>query len=479
MVRNISNVTMGLLIFLLSFCTDSEMDFLEIREDTIENQESTIRGCTNPLSPNYNPNATIDDGSCEGSCSSCDFVVSETQGIFDGNQLGVQPGDIICLDANKTYSQPINFKYVKGTAENPVIITNCGGQALVSNSGGSYVMKTHDSQYIRITGTGYAGEEYGIKLSGSQGNGLSMDYLSSNFEIDHIEVENTGFAGIMAKTNPTCIEATWRENFTMMDISIHDNYIHDTHGEGMYIGHTTYGGVPLDCGRKLPHHIVNAEIYNNIVENSGWDGIQFSTVISGGRVHDNVIKNYGTANNSIQNNGLIIGGGSTGLYYNNQIINGTGNGIATFGLGDATIFNNLIVDAGDNGMFIDTRYTPIGDGYNVINNTIINSSNIGISFQAIDLNSNKSYNNIIVSPGGSFISTLAHNVEELGNYFNTDINALNFSNPGVNDYQLLEGSPAIDIGIDVMEYNINITFDILNNPRPVNNIYDAGAYEKQ
>jgi hypothetical protein len=61
------------------------------------------------------------------------------------------------------------------------------------------------------------GLTYGFNVNG--GNiGMTMDDLSSDFEISNVEVRNSGFAGIMAKTDPSCDVATQRGHFTMRNM---------------------------------------------------------------------------------------------------------------------------------------------------------------------------------------------------------------------------------------------------------------------
>ena len=60
-----------------------------------------------------------------------------------------------------------------------------------------------ESKYIHVTGTGDSNHEYGLKIiySKSGTSGISLSSLSSDFEIDHMDISNTGFAGIIAKTD--------------------------------------------------------------------------------------------------------------------------------------------------------------------------------------------------------------------------------------------------------------------------------------
>ena len=49
-----------------------------------------------------------------------------------------------------------------------------------------------------MTGTGSAGFTYGIVVD-SAAQGMQLGAYSTNFEVDHLEIKNSGFAGIMAK----------------------------------------------------------------------------------------------------------------------------------------------------------------------------------------------------------------------------------------------------------------------------------------
>jgi hypothetical protein len=469
----------------LSGCSKDEVTQPEIT-DFFE-----VNGCTSPLSDNYDPNATKNNGSCQPTdCSKCDFFASiSNEGFgFDGEELGVKPGDIICLDGAITYERPILFTNIRGTADNPVLITNCNGQALVNLPGRSYAIGTNYSEHFRITGTGDPDFEYGIRLTGTNGRGLDLNNLSTNFEVDHLEISDIGFAGIMAKTDPSCDDETIRGNFTMRDVSFHHNFVHDVGGEGFYIGNSFYeNGRDLSCGNRLPHDIINVKVYSNIFKNTGWEGLQVGCAIQGAEIYNNDIENFGQADRENQRNGLQLGEGTGGLCYNNRIVNGNGNGMNVLGYGDNLIFNNIIVNAKRNGIFCDTRFSP-GDGFMFINNTVINPGLDGLKIFAFDLN-NKAYNNTIVNPGNydvyendnsdskpedAYIS-YGDKTELSNNYFTRDITELHFL--GDSNLDLKADSPLIDQGLDVSSYNI--TFDFEGRLRPAGDAYDIGAFEFQ
>ena len=59
--------------------------------------------------------------------------------------------------------------------------------------------------------------------------------------------------------------------------------------------------------------------------------------------------------NGTHGNGIQLGEGTGGKCYNNSIKNSYANGMIVLGLGDNVIFNNIIVNSGGQGAFIDSR----------------------------------------------------------------------------------------------------------------------------
>jgi hypothetical protein len=415
-------------------------------------------------------------------CSTCTYVVPETAGIVDGAALGLKPGDVICLSAALKYTKSITFKNIVGSSDQPIIITNCGGVANLTVTNRPYNVKFSYSKYFRITG-GEVTKSYGIKISGSTSCGLVLGDLSTNFEVDHVEVFNVGFAGIMAKTDPNCNDATIRENFLMRDVSFHDNYMHETGGEGFYIGHSSYGGYQTDtCGVRYPHLIENVKVYKNLVRNSGWDGIQLSCATKGAEMYGNTVENYATKNKADQNCGIVLGAGTGGVCYGNYIKVGSGPGIAAFGLADNLIHDNIIINAGQMGIFCDERTEP-GAGFKIINNTIINPKTEGMRIYAEKVPSNLVINNIIVNPGsytkyttGSYIMKLSGVILDISNNYTTrNINDLKFINAIGYNFRLTSTSPVIGIGKNISTYNI--WKDFYGAARLKGTTYDIGASE--
>ncbi|HET7178484.1 MAG TPA: right-handed parallel beta-helix repeat-containing protein [Chryseosolibacter sp.] len=411
----------------------------------------------------------------------CDYVVPADSTVVDGKVLALKPGSVVCLNSAFHYGT-LEFHNLEGTEADPIIIRNCGGPVTIKATDKWHALKTINSKYFRITG-GDASGVYGIRIQGGE-MGMKLDGLSTNFEVDHVEVSNVSFAGIMAKTDPGCDDATIRGNFTMYDVRLHDNYVHDTGGEGFYIGNSFFDGMQRECGLRLPHLIKGLKVYNNVIRNSGWESIQVGCAIEGTEIYNNTIENYGAANIEYQDNGIQIGSGTGGAVYNNFIKKGNGNGLIVMGTGDNVIYNNIIVDAGLNGIFCDERYTP-GEGFTFINNTIISPKMYGIRLYSEKVPMNTVINNIISNPGAlasrdsanAFVARMNDkvHVEMANNLFVNNLDTLQFMNPAADNYRLKAASPAVNLGKDISSFRID--FDFYENRRLRGVAYDIGASE--
>lgn len=435
-----------------------------------------------PVAPETEMTTSATSTSCD-----CTYNVPAGKNLIDGSILGIKPGAVICLSSTIKYGN-LHFKNIVGTATAPITIKNCGGTVNVVATGLSYAIKFSGSKFFRFTG-GNTAKVYGIKINGGH-LGISVEALSTNFEVDHIEIGNIGFAGVMAKTDPTCDNATIRGNFTMLNPSIHDNYVYNTGGEGFYIGNSFYkGGVKTSCGTRYPHEIHNLKLFNNVVKNAGWEGIQVGCATRGAMIYGNSVETYGSANSEAQNNGIQLGEGTGGKFFNNYIKDGKGNGLIVLGLGDNVVHNNIIVNAGGSGIFCDDRVTT-GTGFKFINNTIVNPKVDGIRIYAdVSTLTNVIINNIIVNPGSystysyprtgndAYIYKLSSNVKLVAsnNYQTRSISAVKFINATGFNYRLAIGSPAINKGTTISTYAISK--DYYQQTRLRGTAYDIGAAE--
>lgn len=296
-----------------------------------------------------------------------EFFISATQAVVDGAALKVAPGDALLLAAGER--GPLTLRNIVGAPGRVITIRPAGGRVVVrAGEATEFGVLTRRSSHFRLTGEGG-----GLEITGAR-QGLRLDDLSSDFEIDHLEIHHVGFAGIMAKTDPTADPATQRGAFTMRNVSFHHNDVHQTGGEGFYIGHSFYDtGRKVGGGQVFPHAIEGLRVYANRTRHTAADGIQVSTATVDCEIFDNVIEDYGEKPfDAHQNSGLMIGPGTGGEIHHNIIRRGTGNGITLLGLGDFRVENNFIGEAGEHGIFCDARPPATNArGSRFVKNTIV------------------------------------------------------------------------------------------------------------
>ena len=425
----------------------------------------------------------------QSSCG-CDHIISQSgiytqstaAGTFNRNIL---PGQTVCIMAGN-YNL-LRFKNFIGSATQPILFKNCGGLVTIGHGLYYAALDFQNCRYFRVTGSGDPSVTYGFRVdSCGTASAMSVGALSSDSEIDHIEIAKAGFAGIMVKTDPGCDPATWRENFTMYNVNIHDNYVHDVGGEGFYVGNSFFStGMTFTCSSvsttAFPHNIMNLKIHHNIVRRSDAECLQYACAPDA-QVHDNDLETCGVSPfASFQNNGLQCGGGAGGDCYNNRIVNIPASGLAVIGpLGNNRFYNNLLVNCGGDGIFCDDRAGSLPNTYcDFINNTIINSGRDAIRLYN-EINTIVLANNVIVGTGSS-VSTgtcitfqQGATATQLNNYCSRTMPVTGLFSD-TETYRLAVGSPLINAGSDVSAYGIN--FDIAGTTRPLDGHFDIGAYE--
>jgi hypothetical protein len=407
----------------------------------------------------------------------CDTIIKKKTYDFDASTVAA--GKIICIDSGVRTSNLV-IRNINGTKANKIIIRNCalGKSIFKLTKGLSFGIKIQNSKNFRITGTGASGTLYGILVDSSH-IGVSIEALSTDFEIDHLEVKNVNFAGIMAKTDSSGPRTT---GFKMKNVSFHHNYVHKTRdGEGFYIGNTSW------AVNGVQHDIDSIEVYENITDSTGSEGIQVGCTYSGNaRVYKNRITHAGI--NPFrwdQDNGLQLGGGFSGKAYNNYIDGVKGNGLIMTGPGNVYIFNNVIAHYGEYGIYVGNATAENGKPYHFIHNNIIkgNAADTAFNFQAGSGKIANLFNNIIQSTDTTNSRIIRGNgtIRQKGNVIRPSEANYNFADAGAGDYDLLAGSDAINNGDNVVDtFNVpEMDVDFEGRPRPAGGAYDAGAYEYQ
>ncbi len=430
--------------------------------------------------------------------------------VYVGDHL--QAGDTVVLEAGER--DQLLIKNLCGSATAPITIINGSGLVTIESDSGMYGIAIRKSKYFHLTGTGAPGVDKGIfikHVSHDNAIGLTLEKLSSDFEIDHLEISDIPFAAIIAKTDPDSSLSSSRDSFLLSNAIFHDNYIHDIHaGEGFYIGHSKYktGAIVHRNGKDtvvMPHLLTNVQVYNNVIENTGFDGIQVSSVVSDCNIYNNQVSFDSQVERYGQMSGIIMGGGSDCDCYNNKISDGKGAGILMFGLGNNMIYNNLVKNAGisylpndstatQHGIYISDKSMVDSASVYVFNNTIVSPKSDGIRFNSSRSFGNKIYNNLVVDPGTyytymwdntSFTPEDAYvyiadfslgNVDTARNFGYQFIEYAPFKwEDGDEDFELMDSCFLIDAGMDVSQFGIST--DLMNHTRPLGLGYDIGAYE--
>ncbi|MBL0740923.1 right-handed parallel beta-helix repeat-containing protein [Chryseolinea lacunae] len=345
-------------------------------------------------------------------------------------------------------------------------------------------MQMDNCTFVKVTGSGNPAVKYGIEITGAQ-MGINFQALSTDFEVDHLNVHHTGCVGIVAKTDPTCESNTWRGNFTMKNTIFHDNLLTNTGCEGFYIGNSHYdSGVGKTCnGTSLTvkeHDVVNVQVYNNTLQNIGNDGIQIGSAVSGCVVHHNTVTNYGSLNNYGHTNGFQAGGGTTGAKVYDNIID-TGNGYCFWDSGGGGMYYNNIARNGLLGGFsmIDYAGAYAPTGFLIANNTLVNCKDMAVIMYSEGPPTSRIVNNIFVTNQSTYAyvkynsPTAQARTVDSNNLKTNVIGNVKFADAAAMDYHLLAGSPAIDAGTDMKSYGVTVDKD--DNARSAT--FDIGAYE--
>lgn len=439
--------------------------------------------------------------------AACDFTIpNDTRDFYKGDGTAgfiseVQPGDVVCIEGG-TRSTDIVLRDFHGTEQDPITFINVDGQVVI-DSPNQTAISIGRSSYFRFTGTGDSSYTYGFKLSTTNNNSRVFHVMlnSTNYELDHINLEEdqVSYSGFALQTAATCDLSANRGNFTQYDTIVRDNKINNTRGEGIYLGSSHYySGEWKDCdgdssnGNETQvwvHAIEGVRVYNNIISNTGRDGIQIGSATQDVEVYNNSVTTYGIENAAPHLNGLQINPGTTGRWFNNYIDIGTSAygqaGIENQGRGDMMVFNNVIIEPNRFGILGMKRMNstdPVFDKSPIhyFNNTIINPGEQGIDLRNDYIEGSLVYNNVIVHANYDGTDyhyvTLSSGVDatQSNNYTTTNINDPDFVDAANDDYDLQSTSPLIDAGYDLSSYGIIFDYDGVSRPA---SSFDIGAFE--
>jgi len=419
-----------------------------------------------------------------GQTQNCDLSIPASEGNIDGrfNASGVQPGDTICLlPGQKSY---LWITHLHGSPEEPIVIINTIG--IVSITQFYYGIKFDSCSFIKLSGKGVSAFSYGINVHNVDGAGMSIEGLSTDIEVEGIEISFTLFPGIFCKSDPNCEFNSTRDKYTMRNVSLHDNYIHDTGMEGFYVGSSFYTGINVTCNGKdttlFPHLIRGLKVYNNQITRTGWDGLQVSSADSACAIYGNNISYDSESAELNQMSGIIMGEGSVCDCFNNQIQNGKGNGIQVLGLGGNKVYNNLIFNAGRtyyqvypymNGIYVGDQNTTPGASFLIAYNSIISPRDYGIDFRSSTTSGNQFVNNIVMNYGREVL--LGGNIAIVNNSTFPSLDQTQFVDMSGGNFDLKPTALAVNAAIQVSQ--LDLSYDIINRDRPFALVNDIGAYE--
>ena len=132
-------------------------------------------------------------------------------------------GDTLFLQAgNRDY---LLFRNFQGKPQKAFVLINSGGVVVISTDH-YFGISFQNCSFFKLTGSGVFDYFYGIKINHvTNGAGIGIGLLSTDFEVDHISISDVLISGIIAKSDPECLLTATRGNFTQYNTLIHDNYI--------------------------------------------------------------------------------------------------------------------------------------------------------------------------------------------------------------------------------------------------------------
>lgn len=317
--------------------------------------------------------ATSADLSLDPDISVGDFlIVGATHGYFYDSSGGSIQGLVVpALAAGKKVRilgwlwmdlLQLDMSNNVGTAASPYYITNTGGQYMGKLYIGNAVHCIVTGQYSTANKTGYhtyrgfddpnnwnkLSRTFGLYAKGvfTDFDFINSSFTGSNVTFEYAEVGSGGYSGVTLKDDAT--------NVTMDSFYMHHLYIHDTGGEGFYIGRTT--GDPK-------HAIEDFTIENVVTVRNGMNGIQIGQMRKSNIIRNNVVVNSGYKwnNNQLganQDQAIQFGVRENGFVFRNNIVAGSaGEFLNWFMVSDTTQDHPLTSQTStvNNNVFIDSK----------------------------------------------------------------------------------------------------------------------------
>lgn len=410
---------------------------------------------------------------------------------IDFSAYNVLPGDTIGLDTqNGTIAgNRFRFNNIEGLPGNPIYITNVNGFAKWSGWT-SFLWKMEACNNVVFAGQGTYADPCGIKLHSLEnpsggGAGAAVQYninCHNNVEFAWMHVPESSFAGFSVKNNLTETEGqigapdpAFPERDNMDGVRIQYCLVENTDGEAIYLGNGFYEGKAFTSGTKYAHTIKNVRVHDNVAFNVGWDGYQIKNVVENGKYYNNYVLYTGLRTAGGQNEGVNIGDGFTGEFYNNWIQFGRNTALRLDASGNCNIHHNVFIGYEDTTSGFETAIYGARRGRTddptlanlpgssqyaaVYNNTFVNI-NAGSQLVKISLAVDNIYikNNLFITSNSRVIKIDSAG-EESNNLVYGSKDSPKFRDYANYDFRPKSTSPLLGAGTDMSAYGVTADYN--------------------
>lgn len=429
----------------------------------------------------------------------CKYVITAINGVdlqidFSDPAYNIQPGDTIGIDCSggTVIGGRLKISNINGLPGKPVYLTNINGTARYS-SANAYLWKFEGCNNLVVAGQGTYADPCGIKLIGLSGSSSAIQYNKDNHyhvEFAWIHVPQSSFSGISIKNQLYEFDgqrgdsALGAQYDDMEGVRVQHCLVENTGGEGIYLGYGQYRGKSFPSGTKYPHDIKDVRIHDNVCFRVGWDAYQFKNTVSNCKYYNNYCYYSSLKTAGGQNEGVNIGDGFTGEFFNNWIQVGRNTAIRLDASGNCDIHHNVFIGFQGPAIYCARRgrtddpllsNIPNSSQYaRVWNNTIID---IDAPNELVNVTLDVDYfeckNNLFVSNGSKTIK-INTDGEESNNVILGNIAAAKFRDYANFDLRPSSNSPAVGAGTDLSSYGVLVE-DYYGNEIDWVNV-DAGAF---
>jgi len=459
------------------------------------------------------------------------IISGSSQGMYSLNSTGVTARNIsISGAANGIYFSAVTsglISNVTGSSSTYVIrAASCPSITIedinISSSNGSAVNITGTTTVIANRITTNHMQHAGVEISGANNMSITGDSWSlSNSGEAHAGVIDALYFNANAGTNIT---------LSLTNLTVNTSYQHGVYlvngsftagskidgfdvsnygGHGIYL--VTVSNIQLLNGKTHDSTSISSDgvrlttavdiiLRHSEVYNNGEDGVSSAVNSTGFIVEYNKIYNNGTVDQVSNGDGFTAHDGCTGQQVNNNIIYGNKNdGFAVTGTSSGVAYNNTVVNNGDSAsinMGLRGGFYDSGSGGWIVKNNIfmgnypleVNITDAVYAASSFDYNLYFHQGNTTVEANAFKINSGTPSLTWANYHLNHEPNSKygnpSFANINTSDFRLLSVSPAIDAGISTnvptTDYSGNQRYDYLGIPNTgggAYSYYDVGAYE--